>query len=342
MGKEESTMLNGQGEFFDALAQFSAVWPDLSKDMTSLLSEEGDVDIKANFINTFASLIFDVATKWAYPNYIEQEHNLPVTVQYNYQIRFSLHEIEEQPYYQHLILNTSPGSQIGPNGQFPSIYWVDTSISPSVTYELEAMPNGQECVYTYPQDILALQVIQHQIEFRDLDIMVYQNALAGAAVKRNQNLVETPTNESFVFQSPTVVFNQAFVPFMVYNQAIPIEGDSLSAALTALFQTLFEEKAIPIKIAATYGFQLIANTANSTPLTQEIVSQVPVIYLPKTDYTNRVSNDLAEVLNDWMTSKSIPNHGGRYIFDLVVFATVDDHRNHPVITLKNLVFYLEE
>ena len=329
---------------FDALAQFTTIWPALSADMTLMLVGKGDQDIMEKFLKTFAQQIDGVAGKWTYTNQRLSENTIEATTEYNYRIRFSTEEKENKKYYKNLILNTN--GEIGPSNQFPVISWIDTSVSPHKLYELKAEPNGKECVYIYQEEVLAFRSIQHKIEYRELDIMKYQNALGGAYVKRNVDLVEVPTQEEFIFQTPEVIFNEILVPYLNHNQVISFGNQSMNGnlkqALEVLFSTLLENDVAPVKIAAKYGFQLVATNTTDRGTDEEIVSQLPITFRPVVAYSNSIPDDLNNVITQWQNGKPISTQGGRYIFDVCVFSTLKNNGIHPIIELRNLVFYLSE
>ena len=67
--------------------------------------------------------------------------------------------------------------------------------------------------------------------FSDFDILKIENAWAGAAVKRNENLLpDKITNPDFVFQSPVVRFVNVLTPLLDPDEEIDIADYKLTPA----------------------------------------------------------------------------------------------------------------
>ncbi|MEO1030972.1 MAG: LysM domain-containing protein [Bacteroidota bacterium] len=348
---------NSGTQFFDSLAQFIAVLPALETDLASLLTSGGNISEKAAAINTFAELVTDVAAKWTFA--LNSGTNpTPPEGSYEYSLESTVKEgtYKGQPteLYDTVILKQQQ-DDISPSGAYPVISWIDHSVNPPVVYELTATPGANECVYTYEQDVPAFQTIEHQIEFDQLNIFANQNALGGAFIRRNEHLVDTATSPSFIYQTPEVVYNQVLVPYLLHNQKIPFKTSTqpinpactgktgLEQALCNLFNELLGSNTPKIKIAAMYGYELVAvPKSGSAPLTKDaleaIVSLLPITFRPLVKISSSVVTNLTKAINDWETGLPLSRKGGSYVFDLCVFSTLDTQRTQPILELKNLVY----
>jgi LysM repeat protein len=340
-------------DLFDYMAQFISVWPDLSKDLATLLSAGGDSTRQTNAIKTFADLVTNIANHWGYVHDTVSGGQVQAEHEFDYNLRFTIAEGEvdghEMPLYHTLILQTDQ-TPVSPNGRFPNVYWIDDSVTPPQAHQLSADPQGQECIYTYEESVPAFRAIRHRIEFEGLDIMSYQNALGGAYVKRNANLVEIPTQDYFVFQTPEVVYNQVLVPYLRHDQVITFRSKrlniqpqaNLQQALTNLFTNLLGQATPQIKIAGMYGYQLVAQAAGEGHSDKEIVSLLPIVYRPVVQFNSNLAANLNTAVTRWESGQSISRQGGRYVFDLCVFSTFNPAITRPLLELKNLNFYLDE
>jgi len=332
--------IDTDNSFFENLAQFIDVWPDLSDDLTSMLTDDATATLISDAVNTFATLVENVANNWPSPDQIQAKIDSPSQKEYRYSIRYATQIINNEVTYRNIILRPEPGYDKGPNDKYPTIYWENTDFLPTRSVLLEATPNELECVYTYPEMALAFQPIQHKVVFENLDIMAFQNALAGASVKRNQFLVEQTTKEAFVYQSPEVVFKEILVPTVTQKQAIQIQGTDLQDALTALFDNLLDDNSYPINIAAKYGFPLVKGTVEADETIPALISQVPIAFRPKVAYSGNIPSDLSTVINNWQAGKPIDLEDGRYIFDLIVFFMDESENYHPFIKWQNIVYFI--
>ncbi|MEM9544893.1 MAG: LysM domain-containing protein [Bacteroidota bacterium] len=335
-------------QFFDALAQFIAVLPNLETDLSSLLRSDGNASQQAAAINTFAELVTEVATKWTFS--LNTGTNPPSPEDsYEYRLESTVKDgiYNGQPteLYDTIILKQQQ-STISPSGEYPTIYWMDTSVTPPIANKLTATPGTKECIYTYEQDVPAFQTIEHQIEFDQLNVLVNQNALGGAFIRRNEHLVDTPTSTSFIYQTPEVVYSQVLVPYLIHNQKLPFESSTeagLEQALYSLFSELLGDKKPNIKISAMYGYELVAVPQDgSQPLPagalEAIISLLPITFRPLVKVSDTVISHLAKSVNNWELNKPISRNGGSYVFDLCVFSTLDTKKIQPILELKRLVY----
>ncbi|MFT5969785.1 MAG: LysM repeat protein [Flavobacteriales bacterium] len=350
---------NAGTQFFDALAQFIAVLPNLETDLSSLLANGGNTSEQAAAINIFAELVTEVATKWTF-SLNTGTNPAPTEGSYEYSLESTVKKggYKKQPteLYDTIILKQQQPA-ISPSGDYPTIYWMDTSVTPPIANKLAAAIGTKECIYTYEQDVPAFQTIEHQIEFDQLNVLVNQNALGGAFIRRNERLVDTPTSTSFIYQTPEVVYNQILVPYLLHNQEIPFKNSTepinpecigktgLEQALCNLFAELLDDKTKTpnIKVAAMYGYELVAvPKGGSQPLPagalEAIISLLPITFRPLVKISDTVISNLATSVNTWESNKPISKNGGSYVFDLCIFSTLDTKKIQPILELKKLVY----
>ena len=323
--------------FFTALAQFMAVWPDLQNDLGTLLAPGGDATLQTAAVNTFAQLVQNVANTWTYnlnsakpPSVAAEEFEYAMTTT----VMPGVYNDEEDVPLYHTLTMTAQTEGIGPNGQFPEVYVVDNSVSPPALYLLDSYPQGNECLYIYPSTfpVPAYNAVVNQLSFPNLDVLQFQNALSGAYVKRNELLTNVATSPSFIFQSPETVFAEVYTPYLQHTQSIQFPYNTeLSTSIAELFDTLLDPDnqtggldftgtdSRNIKVVASYGYQLVAGTGGS-----EIVSYLPIAFHPLVEYNpTTFPTNLAQTIENWKADKTIATQGGRYVLDVMVYSTVD-------------------
>lgn len=203
--------------------------------------------------------------------------------------------------------------------------------------------------------------ISHTFAFNKMDILSAQNAWAGVNMARNLDLFkqdesEIPeTNPAFVYKTPVVRFVNKTTPNLTINEAINItetgapEGDTFTDYFTAMLKDLIasgNESNSTIKLVANYAYD--ASTLDTPPTDPDTEGRLDVtlpIFLQTTTLSDPANEDddpikdYASTVNteitDWMTKNTPPSTGAYLLFELDLFANIQQ-TNLPIIQLKKL------
>lgn len=127
-----------------------------------------------------------------------------------------------------------------------------------------------------------------------MNIFDFNNAIAGAYIKRNETLLDAETGEhiavsdKFIYETPLVFSSNILNPLISHAEPILFKdtATNLTDALNNLFTTLFTDNVVRVKISVGYGYTLLTNTVeveedgNTYTHYEEIVSQVPITFHP--------------------------------------------------------------
>ncbi|TND08826.1 MAG: hypothetical protein FD123_1680 [Bacteroidetes bacterium] len=327
-------------DFFTAFAQFISVWPALKKDLDALAVPGTPPPTLGSTLDTLATLVENIADTWVFTSTHLSMTAVPAQQFYEYSIVSENEHHDDADWKATMTLTPLTAGNTGPGDNYPNIYYIDTSVSPPVEHELTKTPGNTDCVYTYPPyTVPAIRQLEHRVEFIQLDVMNYQNALGGSFAARNMILTATPTNENFVFQTPEVLYSHSIIPYITRGVALEFGSGNpatqLEPALTALFSNLFGTDTPLVKISALYGYEL-ATGAGSTA----IVSRLPIVFLPMMVYDTGIPANLAQAVNNWLGANPVATTGGELLFDLSVFSGTDESNSKPLLRLSNLIYSL--
>jgi hypothetical protein len=222
----------------------------------------------------------------------------------------------------------------------------------SVSYYFEQ--NNQVLPYDIGRNLSSRQLV-----FSDFDILRIENAWAGAAVKRNENLVpDKITNPDFVFQSPVVRFVNVLTPRLDPDEEIDVADFTtepsaplakyLSDFLIAFFegaQTSGNENRT-IQLAAAYGYGLHDSNVSESPLVPDLNIRIPILLTTPTSISilkEQLSPEspfisaVAETINAWFRSNAPSglHDSGRLWFDLSVYSSLSESQL-PVLRMRRL------
>jgi hypothetical protein len=196
--------------------------------------------------------------------------------------------------------------------------------------------------------------------FTDFDILKVETAWAGAAVKRNENLLpDETTNPAFVFQSPVVRFVNVLTPLLDPIEEIDIAdfavtkpeklAQYLSDFLIAFFeaaQTAGNENRT-VRLGAAYGYKLEdSGEADTQALLPDLDILLPILLTTPTSISilrERLGPDstfikaVADTINMWFATNK-PNgveESGRLWFDLSVYSSLSESQL-PVLRMRRL------
>ncbi|MFW0716550.1 LysM peptidoglycan-binding domain-containing protein [Pedobacter sp. N23S346] len=328
-------------DLFDTLAQFSTVWPQLQNDLAVLPLGVPSPKL-AQAADIFATLAEDIAVSWGYNQHNLLKNAILAETEYQYGVS-GIADESVNPKWEALVVSSLQAAPVSPTGMFPDLVWISRAGGTVKEYVLGKAASATSCTYSFPNLIrpLVTQPLELRVEFDRMNLIRYQDALAGTYVTRNAYLVETKTNPDFVFKIPEIVFNQTMFPLVEQSVTLPFRNQQpdLQHALQGLFTTLLEGHTPAVKMTGLYGYRL-AVSEGSNDDEQAIVSLLPMVFRPMTTYRTALVDEIAQAIGNWVAGKPLSQQGGRYTFDLYVFSELGSNAARPLLRLKSLVYYL--
>lgn len=349
-------------DLFVALVQFAAVYPDIAKDLDQYLVKETDPEIAFNAIASFAWLTQRAAEAWTTWRQ-DSEIALAAAVdspEYHFIIAQRAQEISG---VMALVVSVTwdPASARLPNLPSIEILGFETKVASqtadSALYYYVGVEDQQVLSYDTGRNLSSREMV-----FIDLDILKVENAWAGAAIKRNEDLLpDHTTNPDFVFQSPVVRFANVLTPLLDPAETIDIAGFTvdppadlatyLSNFLIAFFraaQTVGNENRT-IRLGAAYSYDLQDSGAAPAPLgtvTPDLDVMIPILLTTPTSISilpeklSPESEFIAAVsgtINDWLehNDPSGVDASGKLWFDLSVYSSLSESQL-PVLRMRRL------
>jgi hypothetical protein len=325
--------------FRAALAQWVAVWPELSSALGRLLSWNGAANpVLAQTLQTFAQLASDVAGGWNTPSDMAVgSGETTYSYQVNTTVRSGADGLADD--LDTLVVKVLGATGPSPTGEFPAIDWrhADGDWHPLT---LRSHTAG-EAVYVYGTDVPAEDTIQHRITFDRLDVVAWQNATGTTRLTRNEHLVgRAATAPAFVYSTSAVGFARPVTPLIQHDEVIVFnEGLSLQAALAALFTTLLGTSSPTdywITLSVQFGYEVVPTTAPRRPL----ISLLPIGLLPLSQYDTALPRRVFDLITAWQTGKPFAPGFGLYVLDVTIFTslTPEGAANVPLLRLQHLVY----
>lgn len=342
-------------DLFAALVQFTAAYPGIARDLDQYLATGTNDAVAHNAISSFAWLAQRAAKAWLTWQNTREFYTAENIDSPEYHFVISQHG-ELVNAVNALVVVAAYGEGVRAS-QLPKIE-IDgyetkpkTQTPDSASYYFISMQDGQVLSYETGRNLSARQLV-----FNDFDILKVENAWAGAAVKRNENLLpgET-TNPAFVFQSPVVRFVNVLTPLLDPDEEVDIAdftiqkpaklAQYLSDFMIAFFeaaQTAGNENRT-VRLGAAYGYGLqSAGQAEALDLEVTIpillTTPTPISILkeklgPDSPFIKAVS----DTVNDWFKlnkPSGVPD-SGRLWFDLSVYSSLSQSQL-PVLRMRRL------
>lgn len=331
-----------EADLFETLAQFITIWPQLQDDLAVLPLGTPSTKL-AQAADTFAALVENITASWGYNQHNLFKNAVLAGVEYQYSIAGTADQ-ETNSVWKSLVINAMQ-TPVSPTGSFPDLVWINKVGDVVTEYVLQKAASATSCIYSFP-NLIKPQTglpVELRVEFDGMDLIQYQDALAGTYITRNAYLVENKTNAGFIFKTPEIVFNQTLFPLV--EQSVPLSfrnrQPDLQHALQGLFSALLGNHTPAVKITGLYGYQLAVSESNGHD-DQAIVSLLPMVFRPMTIYRSTLINEITQAIGNWVSGKPLSQHGGRYTFVLYVFSEVSSNSARPLLRLKNLVYDLTE
>ncbi|HEV2445185.1 MAG TPA: hypothetical protein VGS58_04665, partial [Candidatus Sulfopaludibacter sp.] len=363
---------------FQALARFIAVFPQLQQDLTLLKqAPPASNDVAKYAVQAFAKLAEGVADAFQMDMALAVESGLTEIV-----YAYTFEKNSSGGTLQTLTVTTVDPETGAPITLTSPIWPAIVAFPNGVAQQLQAQqvpPNQMQ--YTYQGSIPADLAFEQQLYFNvaapsnpapmappgmpnaqvfsfgNQNVFLEQSGRAGISVTRNLNLVGTPTNPDFVYQTPLTSFSNVAVPFIYATGDISIGSGNpatpglVAQALGAFLQKLLTSQntwqdgdTIDIRIAASYSYSLAAGTTQDTP---QLGALVPITFVP--DYSFNPNTDwqpasgsfvtqLDQIVGNWYSTNQPVVSNGYYVFDLTVYAAAGDFQ--PLIRATSLRYQL--
>jgi hypothetical protein len=268
-------------DLFAALVQFTYAYPGIAKDLDEVLLTGGNTRTAFNAISSFAWLAQRAANAWAtwHDDSVLHQTALPESPEYHFVItqrEESVHDVNA------LVVTVTADGEPRLQG-LPKVeianYKTETFLEPAGSAEDSAsyffVSENDLRILTYED---GRNMSLRGLSFPEFDVLKVENAWAGAAVKRNEDLLPNQiTNPDFVLQSPVVRFVNVLTPLLDPDVEIDIAdftaqrpaslAQFLSNFLNAFFegaQTIANDNRT-IRLNAAYGYELEALAGDSMP-----------------------------------------------------------------------------
>jgi hypothetical protein len=340
-------------DLFAALVQFRVAYPDIANDLDAQLATGGDRAIAENAITSFAWLAQRTANAWLKWQDERVLHNaaLPDSPEYHFVIEQRAEDVSS---VNALIVAVTADGVL----RLPELPMVEIA-----GYKTEVQTKTAESASYYFVSELDQQVLTYKdgrnlstrgLVFNDFDILKVENACAGAAVKRNENLVPgKTTNPDFILESPVVRFFNALTPLLDHDVDINIAANTiqtpaslnefLSNFLIALFdgaQTVGNEKRT-IRMDASYSYQF-----QPVPDEPDLNVTLPILSMPPTLISilkENLSTDsqfvrsLSDTIDTFLINDapSGSQDSGKLWFDFSVYSSLSESQL-PVLRMRRL------
>lgn len=377
--------LANSDDAFQALAQFANSRSTLEKYLKESVPginantcDPSTINRAAKVLGAFLKMVTDVA-KVGLPGLFYSKALLPAIA-------------EDENFYEFYIEEDT--KQISLNGETePSKAWVVTIFSknkkqsanlkgdPYVDIEgydhqlvlsLSDREKGQYAYYYLPEDKKvpkmpltgdkAQIIAKRTMVLPGMQILQYQDAKSTIYIKRNEELVKgSPSNNSFVYQTPEVTFSNPMHPTITSDQTVDIAKlgsstdepvkRSLKEHLKVLFDELLKDSPagnVTIQTEVIYNFSIIDSTSESVlpdlVVSNSILLQPPLmVIIEKTTNPKNIENmvsQLADGINYWC-EKNKPVESKAFLkFKTSIMSNLT-YQSTPLITLTNLFLFME-
>ncbi|PAV10658.1 hypothetical protein ASJ81_01695 [Methanosarcina spelaei] len=238
---------------------------------------------------------------------------------------------------------------------------------------LSNIEKGQYAYYYLPEDKKgpkmpltgdkAQVIAKRTLVLPGMQILRYQDAKSTIYIKRNEELVKgSPSNNSFVYQTPEVTFSNPMHPTITSDQTVDIAKlgsstdepvkRSLKEHLKVLFDELLKDSPagnVTIQTEVIYNFSIIDSTSESVlpdlVVSNSILLQPPLMVLiEKTTNPENIENmvsQLADGINYWC-EKNKPVESKAFLkFKTSIMSNLA-YQSTPLITLTNLFLFMED
>lgn len=348
-------------DLFAALVQFSAAYPGIARDLDQYLATGTDPEIAFNAISSFAWLTQRAAEAWF--TWREESNALTAAKLESPEYYFVITQrAEEIDAITALVVTVTWDPLSARLPQLPEVAIpgyatkVRSETADSAAYYYLSEQDAQVLTYEVGRDLSTRHML-----FKDLDILKVENAWAGAAIKRNEDLLPgKTTNPDFIFQSPVIRFANVLTPLLDPADEIdiadftPMPPAILATYLSNFLIAFFEQAQIganenrTIRLGVSYSYRL-EDSGKPDPVGAELPNlevAIPILLTTPTSISilsQNLSPDspfiaaIAATVTNWLSDNSPSgiDNSGRLWFDLSVYSSLSESQL-PVLRMRRL------
>lgn len=344
-------------DLFAALVQFSAAYPGIARDLDRYLATGTDETNARTAISSFAWLAQRVAKAWHTWQNSLALYSAPILESPEYHFVITQRQELIQT-VKALVVSVETTDRMGFRlPQLPEVEIEGFKTVPfaqtmdSASYYFISLQDQKVLPYDTGRNISSRRLV-----FKDFDILKFENAWAGAAVKRNEDLIEgETTNPVFVFQSPVVRFVNVLTPLLDPDEKIDIgqyteqKPAKLAQYLSDFFIAFFEAAQTvgnenrTIRLGASYGYGLQDSGATSG-LMPDLEVLIPILLSMPTSISilklgpdSPFIKDVSDTIEFWFRTNAPSGlkESGKLWFDLSVYSSLSESQL-PVLRMRRL------
>jgi len=350
-------------DLFAALIQFTYAYPGIAKDLDEFLVTGGNTQTAFNAISSFAWLAQRAANAWTtwQDDSVLHQTTPPESPEYHFVItqRAQLvHDVNAL-----VVAVTADGAL-----RLPALPKIEIAGYKTEPWTTLGGPSDDDSAYYFFRSLDDLQILTYEdgrnlstrgLAFPEFDVLKVENAWAGAAVKRNEDLLPNEiTNPDFVLQSPVVRFVNVLTPLLDPDVEIDIAefttqrpaslAQFLSNFLIAFFdeaQTIGNESRT-IRLNASYGYGLDSTAGSTSEEMPDLNITLPILLTTPTSIsilkqnlgpTSPFVSSVSATITAWVNQNDPSgfHDSGRLWFDLSVYSSLSETQL-PVLRMRRL------
>ena len=344
----------GFKDAFDQLAQFITVFPDVNKDLESILAsidattdDPDTIDNAAIALESFITLVTNVTNAGLVILPRPKAFTSKKVPPYIFSIQEGSAAIESTEALL-LTIHGQPPEGIGK----PEVRIENYTMKP-----YDGPCEGDYCYWYEGSDGKPLSasvgqaIPDRQVVLPGMDILQRQDAWSTVYIKRNEELIpDKPTEDPFVYTTPNVQFANPLHPTLDTSNVVDISTigsttdppqhitRSLEEHLTALFDALLKDNTqqnVTFQVDCNYDYTI---KLSLDPVTLPVLMQPPL----EVDVKGNTGKTLAEMISHWTqgiwkwfeTHKPKPDNGVLW-FDLTIMSNLTS-QPMPLLRLQQL------
>lgn len=329
--------------FFEALAQFTEVYPYLKKDMdreAAILSPEGDIKPVQKILSAFSTILNEVAQASEHLLTVEKRNDDAQND--SFLIAETSVDIEGREVYMIKLFGEKLKGRIIPEilldtQYYEAVPYTNTEKTaqnllgdPMVSY-IYRRKDTEEEEYLSAAD--GQKIKERTVCLRGLNLLEMQNALAQISVIRNSCLMQDSSldqnreiAEPFIYSTGNVAFENPYFAFKDISQKLDIKPKEKECPISHCFEELFKElfresKGMEMKIQLEAKYiRIIQN--GLAPMELPIFLQTPICI--KAGATENVTREWENRIQKWMEEHydNKPEENSALRFDLILFSSL--------------------
>lgn len=197
---------------------------------------------------------------------------------------------------------------------------------------------GAERCYALDPPLAVGSWLRIGLSWDGLDLLTAQSVLVSLAARRDP-APAAAQHDAPVVQGTAVVVGPLLKPLNRWPEEIDIDdqGETLAAALDAVFVALFGERRIgqPVALQFSYGYAIRPDGGEAGPF-----AYVPALLHAVQPLAATTASQAAAALDDWLQQTDPPRRAGRWSLTLTQFSQVDPDAREPLLGLSRLIYRL--